>query len=565
MVVFSAVVILLVVAALLFLLPPLIRGRSGTLSIARNDVNILLFKDQLKELETDLNNGIITQDQFQQAHADLERSLLQDVTGETDQQSESQSNIGKVSAVFISILIPVVAVGIYSQLGSGKQGFDPSSASPEMSTKGHQGTLEEQVRKLQDHLQANPDDIQGWVMLALSYYYLKQYQAASDAFARTVSMTGEQDANLLSDYADALAMSSGRSMAGKPYDLVKKALSIDSNNQKALWLAASATLESKEYETSLGYWQKLRSQFPDGSENYVMMTRNIAEVKQLMGKPIDAELAIVQKAQAQQDTASASQQGSAGAGNGKITGTVVLDGKFKDKASPSDTLFVYARATNGPRMPLAIIKTTVSDLPLNFTLDDSMAMNPQMKLSNFQDVIISARISKSGNAMPQNGDLIGSTNVVKVGTEGVLIKINGDMSSSTPTASSGAAPNNGQAAAPATGNAKLTGVVSLDAKLKDKVSSGDTLFVFARAANGPRMPLAIIRTTAADLPLKFTLDDSMAMNPQMSLSRFKNVVVSARISKSGNAMPNSGDLTGSSKVVPVGTDGLNITIDGVTP
>ena len=549
MVVFSVVVFLLIVAALLFLLPPLFRGRTA------------------KELETDLNNGIITQEQFQQAHADLERSLLQDVTGDPEKQSESQSNIGKVSAIFISIVLPLVAVGLYSHLGSGKQGFDPSSARPGMSTKGHQGTLEEQVRKLQDHLQDNPDDVQGWVMLARSYYYLKQYQAASDAFARTVSMTGEQDAGLLCDYADALAMASGRSMAGKPFDLVKKALTIDATNQKALWLAASATLESKDYQTSLDYWQKLRSQFQEGTDNYVMMTRNIAEVKQAMGKPIDEELAVIQKAQANQATASAEQAGSSGAADGKITGTVVLDAKYKSKASPSDTLFVYARAANGPRMPLAIIKTTVSDLPLDFTLDDSMAMNPQMKLSNFKDVVVSARISKSGNAMPQAGDLMGSTNVVKVGAEGVLIKINGDMSSSTPTASAGATAGAPQtaAAAPVAGNAKLTGVVSLAANLKDKVSSNDTLFVFARAANGPRMPLAIIRATAADLPLKFTLDDSMAMNPQMSLSRFKDVVVSARISKSGNAMPNSGDLTGSTKVVQVGSEGLNVTIDGVTP
>jgi len=564
MVVFSSVVFLLVVACLLFLIPPLFANRVKASAIARKDLNILLFKDQTAELENDLKNGTITEAQFQQAHADLERSLLQDVSGESEQEQQSQSNIGKVSAIFITILIPVVAVGLYSHLGAGKMGFDPASARPGMNnTQGHQGTLEEQVRKLQDHLQKNPDDVEGWVMLARSYYFMKQYQAASDAFARTVSMTGEKDPNLLSDYADALAMSSGRSMAGKPYDLVKKALSIDGNNQKALWLAASATLENKDYKTSLDYWLKLRSQFEAGSENYVMMTRNIAEVKQIMGKPVDEEVAIIQQAQANAESASAEQGSSVstGAGNAKITGTVVLDSSLKSKVSAGDTLFVYARAANGPRMPLAIIRTTAADLPLNFTLDDSNAMNPQMSLSRFKDVVVTARISKTGNAMPQDGDLMGSTAVVQVGSEGLLIKIDNKSSASTASAGQQPAP----VAATGNANAKLTGTVSLDPKLKDKVSPNDTLFVFARAANGPRMPLAIIRKTAADLPLTFTLDDSLAMNPQMTLSRFNEVIVGARISKSGNAMPQSGDLSGASNVIKVGSEGLQINIDGVTP
>jgi len=428
MLVFSTVAILLIVAALLFLLPPLLQGGGSKNVIERKDLNILVYKDQMKELETDLRNGTITQDQFDQAQSDLERSLLQDVADEAG-VAEKKADFGKYAAIVIAVVIPVVAVSMYSVLGEGERSFDPKNFRAGMTTQGHEGTLEEQIRKLQDHVQENPDDLEGRVMLARSYYFLKQYQAASDEFARTVSMTGEQNPGLLADYADALAMASGRSMAGKPYELVKKALSLDPNHQKSLWLAATATYQAKDYKTTLDYWNVLRKQFPENSDNYLQMTRNIAEVKQLLGMPVEEEVAIMQKAQQAQAPVASAEAPASGAegatGPAKVSGIVVLDNSLKDKVSPNDTLFVFARAAIGPRMPLAIIRTTVSELPLDFTLDDSLAMNPQMKLSRFKEVVVGARISKTGNAMPQSGDLSGMSDVVSLGTEGLTIRIDG--------------------------------------------------------------------------------------------------------------------------------------------
>jgi len=430
MVVFSTVAFLLVVAALLFLLPPLLQRQSTKSAVERKELNVLLYKDQLAELEADLKSEVITQDQFDQAHADLERSLLQDVAENDGDDKPALTISGNIAAIFVAIAVPVVAIGLYAHLGEGKDGFNPENFRPGMTTEGHEGTLEQQVRKLQDHLQANPDDMEGWVMLARSYYFMKQYQAASDAFARTVAMTGESNPGLLADYADALAMASGRNMAGKPYELVKKALTIDPNHQKSLWLAATATYQAQDYKTTLEYWFTLRKQFPEGSDNYLQMTRNIAEVKQLLGMPLDEEVAIIQKAEAGASTAAAS-VGSTGAAGGatgaaaKVSGVVSLDPSLQGKISPSDTLFVFARAASGPRMPLAIIRTSVSDLPLEFTLDDSLAMNPQMKLSRFSQVVVGARVSKSGNAMPQSGDLSGQSDVVALGSEGLKIIING--------------------------------------------------------------------------------------------------------------------------------------------
>jgi cytochrome c-type biogenesis protein CcmH len=183
-------------------------------------------------------------------------------------------------------------------------------------------------------------------------------------------------------------MANGRNMAGKPFELVKKALAIEPKFQKALWLAGTATYQAGDFEATLEYWKRLLTIFPKGSENYVQMQKNIGEIQQKLGLPVDAV-----------------EQVATAAGGPSISGVVHLDESLMLQAAVGDTLFVYARAAKGPRMPLAIVRKTVKDLPLEFTLDDSMAMNPAMKLSNFQQVVVGARISKSGNAMPQPGDL----------------------------------------------------------------------------------------------------------------------------------------------------------------
>lgn len=395
MMVFWLVAVLLIAAALLFLLPPLIqraRGQGSEDTFDRDELNATIFKDQLAELERDLSVGVVTQEQYETAKHDLERSFLQNTKSETDGSvSQVDRVIGRSAAVVIAVLIPVFAVSLYNLLGSGKAGLHPEDARPQVQAEGHKGTLEEQVRMLQDRLQTNPDDVEGWTMLARSYYFLKQYGAAAETFARASALEQDSNAELLADYADALAMANGRNMAGKPYELVKKALKIQPKYQKALWLAGTATYQAGDFEATLDYWKRLRAIFPKGSENYVQMQKNIGEIQQKLGLPVDAEIQAAAEA--------------AAVGGASISGTVRLDESLMVDASVDDTLFVYARAATGPRMPLAIIRKKVKDLPLEFTLNDSMAMNPAMKLSNFKKVVVGARISKSGNAMPQPGDM----------------------------------------------------------------------------------------------------------------------------------------------------------------
>jgi cytochrome c-type biogenesis protein CcmH len=404
MMVFWVVAVLLIAASLLFLLPPLIqKGQTETSedTFDRDELNVTIFKDQLAELESDLLVGVVTQEQFETAKHDLERSFLQETNTETAEPvSQVDRVIGRSAAVVIAVLIPILAVSLYNLLGAGEAGLHPQDARPNVQAEGHDGTLEEQIRKLQDHLQTRPDDTESWMMLARSYYFMKQYSAASETFARASSMLQDSNPELLADYADALAMANGRNMAGRPYELVKKALAIQPRLQKALWLAGTAAYQAQDFPATLDYWKRLAELFPKDSDNYQQMQKNIAEMQQKLGLPIEVEVA----AAAATD-----------AGGGQVTGIVTLNESLALNASIDDTLFVFARAATGPRMPLAIIRKKVKDLPLKFTLDDSMAMNPAMKLSNYPEIVIGARISKSGNAMPQSGDMHGSFGPVLLG------------------------------------------------------------------------------------------------------------------------------------------------------
>ena len=412
MMVFWVVAVLLIAAALLFLLPPLVQKMQAQTSeeiFDRDELNVTIFKDQLAELERDLSVNILSQEQFEMAKHDLERSFLQGgQSGADEPVSQMDRVIGRSAAVVIAVLIPVLAVSLYNMLGAGEAGLHPKDARPNVQAEGHDGSLEEQIRKLQDHLQTKPDDIDSWVMLARSYYFMKQYAAASKTFARASSMLQDSNPELLADYADALAMANGRNMAGRPYELVKKALTIQPQLQKALWLAGTASYQAQDYATTLEYWKRLAQIFPKESDNYKQMQKNIGEMQQKLGLPIDTEIV----AAANADNASIA---AASAGGVQVTGMVTLDDALALNASIDDTLFVFARAATGPRMPLAIIRKKVKDLPLKFTLNDSMAMRPDMKISNFQEIIIGARISKSGNAMPQSGDMQGSFGPVAIG------------------------------------------------------------------------------------------------------------------------------------------------------
>lgn len=409
---FWLIVVALLVVALLFILPSLFAARKPNDRIARDALNVEVFKDQMRELENDLRIGQLSQEQFDQAKVDLEKSLLEGIGDEAEASGNANevvnSVISKASGWVLLIAVPLVSIVLYQTLGGGKGAFDPQAAQPQASAEGHNGAkVEEMIATLKDRLEKDPNDSQGWAMLGRSYYYLQRFPEASQSYAKAVELTKDTpDADILADYADALALVSDKSLAGKPTDLVKMALVVNPKHPKSLWLAGTAAYEVKDYKAALEYWQRLYTLLPPDSQNAQMVRGNLEEVSQILGQPL-AEVK------------------TAATGAPSVTGKVTLAANMRGKVSPEDTVFVFARASEGPRMPLAIVRKQVKDLPLEFTLDDTTAMNPQMKMSNFPQVVVGARVSKSGGAMPQPGDLEGSVGPVNSsGGAPVSIEIN---------------------------------------------------------------------------------------------------------------------------------------------
>ncbi len=412
MTVFWVVAACLIIAALLFLLPPLLTRGNTQREVVRDTLNVEIAKDKIAELDADLRTGVLSQDQYDRARQELERSLLEDVGDSTVRAVPTTSaNASLISAVLVGIAIPVITVSLYQHLGGGFAAIHPETAQPAVNTEAHQGTIEAMVVQLKERLAKNPSDAEGWSMLGRSYYFLKRYNDAAQSYGKVVEIIGETEPDVLADYADTVAMASGRSMKGKPYELVKKALSLQPAHEKSLWLAGSAAYEEKDYASALGYFEKLMQVFPPGSENYEQMKRNIGEIQDLMAQ---SGMKVPPMAAAAAAPVRAAATATAGS-TAKITGTVKLNPTLIAKAAPTDTVFIFARAAQGPRMPLAIVRKQVKDLPISYTLDDSLAMNPAMKLSNFQQVVVGARISKSGNAMPQSGDLQGQSETIALG------------------------------------------------------------------------------------------------------------------------------------------------------
>ena len=281
------------------------------------------------------------------------------------------------------------------------------------------------------HLLAAYLPAEGWVMLGRSYTALSRYRDAAAAFKKATELV-PGNADLLADYADVLAMAQGRRLAGEPAKVIQQALDADPRNVKALALAGSVAFEAKDYANARGYWERLVAVVPPDSEIARSVRGSIAEATQLErggAAPAQAQAA-ARPAQAQaqaqapaQPTQAQSPAQPAVAGGPRVTGEVTISKELAGKVAPGDTLFVYARAAQGPRVPLALARRAASELPYRFALDDSMAMAPNFKLSGFQQVVVEARVSRSGQATPQSGDLIGQVGPVAPGAEGLKITI----------------------------------------------------------------------------------------------------------------------------------------------
>ena len=540
------------------LLWPLLK-RTVAVTTGEQEKTLSIFRQQFAELEQDRVNGVLTDELCQQARRELERRLLEE-TGTTDMAPKvdrRQMNSRPV-AFALAVIVPTVSGLIYWQIGNPLAMTQPTAAS--LSAQGgpegaHSSgdALEGLVERLKQKMAQNPNDGVGWGLLARSYVGLGRYAEAASIYERAVTLIPD-DAQLLADYADTLGVVHGRKLEGKPEVLIQQALKIDPLNVKALMLAGTVAFNRKNFARAAKDWEQARANLPADvdPEMTQQLTAAIEEARSQLGGGQSMMSGLTEPAASARPTGQASGQPRV------IKGTVAMAPSLAGKGSPTDTLFVFAREMNGPPMPVSIVRATRKDLPFTFQLDDSTSPMPSRKLSNAGPVVIVARLSKSGQAMPQDGDLEGVSQPIQSGVDGVTVVIDRER----PFAES-AAPTQpaGQAGQPR----KIRGTVTMAPGLAGKGSPADTLFVFAREMNGPPMPVSIVRASRKDLPFTFQLDDSTSPMPSRKLSSAGPVVIVARLSKSGQAMPQSGDLEGTSQPIQSGVDGITVVIDRERP
>ena len=402
---------LLVAGALLFVLPPLLRPDAAGTSPSRRSENVRLYREQLDDMERELAAGAIGNDQYLEGRREIERRLLEDVGGPGDAVRAPRRSPRWVP-VAVGAGIPVVAALFYLWLGN-PQGLErPAAAAADAAHAVTPEQIAVMVERLAERLKQTPDDAEGWVMLARSFSMLGRFDQSARAYAHVVKLVPD-DAGLLADYADALGMARGRRLEGEPYAIVERALKADPNHVKSLALAGSAEFELKRYAGAAAYWERIIPLVGADSEYGRSIQASIEDARSLgkipAGSVAKAPAAPVAKAPAAADAA--------------ITGTVTLAPALASQVAPGDTLFVFARAAEGGRMPLAIVRASAGNLPYEFRLDDSHAMSPEARLSGQARVVVGARISKSGNATPQPGDLQGVSPPVAPGASGLVVVI----------------------------------------------------------------------------------------------------------------------------------------------
>jgi len=349
-------------------------------------------------------------------------------TGSIETSSTTSGGLVNLRFVALSLvmIIPAASGVLYWTLGNPAAMTHPaaspmaaqSGAGDERQMMEGLNTLMERLKK---KLEQNPNDATGWAMLARSYMAMERYADAVPAFDKAFKLN-PNNADMLADYADALAIHQGRKLEGKPETMIQKALKVDPNHVKALMLAGTIAYNRKDFSLAVKDWERARANLPPGSdpEDGEQIAAAIGDAKQRMGGAPMMAAANAPMAQSAMPSDHPPVK-KAGASHA-ITGKVVLGPGMAGKTLP-DTLFVFAKDVAGPPMPVSIVRASKKDLPFTFRLDDSTSPMPSRKLSDIQTVVIVARLSKSGQAMPGSGDLEGMSQPIKPGTENITVVI----------------------------------------------------------------------------------------------------------------------------------------------
>ena len=405
------------------LLWPLLK-RTAASATGEEEKTLSIFRQQFVELGQDRANGVLTDELYQQARRELERRLLEETgSTETSPKMTRRQIHGRPVALALAIIVPTASGLLYWQLGNPLAMTEPSAGSMAVQRgSGDEGSfsegMESLIERLKQKMDQNPNDGEGWALLARSYMGLGRYPEAARAYENATTLI-PNDAQLLADYADAMGVLHGRRLDGKPEALIQQALKIDPLNVKALMLAGTVAFNRNNFARAVKDWELARANLPSDTDPEMtqQLVAAIVEAKSHLGG--DQAMVSTSTEPAVAPVQSAGQTGQPRA----IRGTVTVAPNLAGKGSPTDTLFVFAREMNGPPMPVAIVRATRKDLPFTFQLDDSTSPMPSRKLSSAGPVVIVARLSKSGQAMPQSGDLEGTSQPVQSGVDGLTVVI----------------------------------------------------------------------------------------------------------------------------------------------
>jgi cytochrome c-type biogenesis protein CcmH len=369
--------VMLIIAVLIVTLP--LFSKEPALSADGKRRNLKIARQQLVELRQALRNGEVTKDQFDAQYLELQLNLNQELTAGAPSEV---SGGGRWVIPLVVLFIPVLSMLLYLRLG------EPDAvkkAEIQQENDKNLANVKDMIPQIIERLKQNPEDVQGWLTLGRSYLFIENYAAAGEVYAKIYQYQPD-NVEILVNYANSLAMNNNGILTDEAVALIDKALKLAPDNNNVLWVAGLARAQAGNTPEAIQYWQKLLAQLPADSPGRAQILKMLAEAASV--KPAETN--------------------GAPAANARILVNVAIDAAIKAKARQQDTVFIYAQALNGPKMPLAIVRKRLADLPLTVELNDSMAMQPNLHLSDFNQLKIMARVSKSGGAMPQPGDFAGS-------------------------------------------------------------------------------------------------------------------------------------------------------------
>ncbi|MGW7774968.1 c-type cytochrome biogenesis protein CcmI [Pseudomonas machongensis] len=366
---------LLLLAALAFLLIPILRGRRQQQAEEdRTALNVALYQERVAELTAQQEAGVLDAGQLAKGRDEAARELLSDTEGS---EAPRQGHLGKTLPLVAAVLVPVMALGLYLHFGAA----DKVELTHEFADAPK--TMQEMTTRLERAVQAQPDSAEGLYFLGRAYMADQRPGDAAKAFERAVALAGREP-ELLGQWAQAQYFAADKQWSAQLQSLTDEALKADPNEVTSLGLRGIAAFEDERYQEAIDYWQRLLAQLPEGDASRAALQGGIDRAADKLkadgGKPVQAA---------------------------SLTVRVELAAALKDKVKPDDTVFIFARASNGPPMPLAAKRVTVAQLPIEVQLSDADAMMPQMKLSDFAEVQLVARVSRAGQ--PTQGEWIGQS------------------------------------------------------------------------------------------------------------------------------------------------------------